>query len=452
MKKSIFGKICVLCFIFISCQSSFLDVKPNKSWVVPTSLQDLQAILDSRMELNIAPGINIPAADDFYTPDIYIQYLTIPQKNSYLWKPDIYEGSLGQDWNLMYKIVFYSNVVLEGVSASKPATDEEKLQWLRLNSGALFFRSFAYYYLSELFCKPYADQTADTDPGIPLRFTADINSISQRASLRQSYQQILDDLTLAIPYLPDTSPFLSRPSKAASWALLSRVYLSMGNYVKAEEAATACLKLNGVLLDFNTVDITAPNPFPVSESGANPEIIFDQILSSSAFVTVSGVDSLFYRTYHENDLRKTAFYFDAYGMKMFKGSYSGTTQLFGGLTTSEVYFTRAECYARNGKTELALADLDYILKRRWRNETYLPLTLHKEEVLEKILLERRKELVARGIRWFDLRRLNKERQFSKHLERFSEGITYKLPANDNRYTFPIPDNEISSSSIIQNPR
>jgi len=59
----------------------------------------------------------------------------------------------------------------------------------------------------------------------------------------------------------------------------------------------------------------------------------------------------------------------------------------------------------------------------------------------------------RGTRWIDLRRLNKEGLYTTNLQRVVNGTVYTLPANDPRYTYPIPDEVIQfNPSMPQNPR
>jgi len=72
-------------------------------------------------------------------------------------------------------------------------------------------------------------------------------------------------------------------------------------------------------------------------------------------------------------------------------------------------------------------------------------------VLQLIIEERKKELVFRGLRFTDLRRLNKE-DAGITLNRIVNGREYKLLPNSLRYTLPIPDDAIAGSQIVQNPR
>jgi hypothetical protein len=69
-----------------------------------------------------------------------------------------------------------------------------------------------------------------------------------------------------------------------------------------------------------------------------------------------------------------------------------------------------------------------------------------------ILEERRRELIGRGLRWTDLRRINQETDYAVTLEKSLNGESYILEPNSVRYTYPIPDDEIILSGIRQNER
>src|SRR5699024_1246882 len=116
------------------------------------------------------------------------------------------------------------------------------------------------------------------------------------------------------------------------------------------------------------------------------------------------------------------------------------------------YLIRAECYARQGNATQAMNDLYTLLVTRWKTGTYVPFTASgAKEALHIILGERRKELLFRGLRWMDIKRLNRE---GAHivLKRIINGKVFTLPPNDNRYALPIPEDIISLTGMKQNPR
>ena len=123
----------------------------------------------------------------------------------------------------------------------------------------------------------------------------------------------------------------------------------------------------------------------------------------------------------------------------FKGSYAQSTSVhFSGITTAEMYLVRAECYARKGNKDAALADLNTLLVRRWKAGSFIPVTAAtSQDAFNKIMIERRKELLMRSLRWVDLKRLNKEGA-NIVLKRVENGQTYTLLPNANYYALPIP--------------
>jgi hypothetical protein len=159
-------------------------------------------------------------------------------------------------------------------------------------------------------------------------------------------------------------------------------------------------------------------------------------------------------TYDQNDLRLTYFFRPASSGTglYFRGSYDSNND-YSGIATDEIYLIRAECSARAGNLQPALSDLNALLKNRYVTGQFVPLTLTNEDaLLRRILLEREKELFFRGLRWTDLRRLNKEAEFMKTVTHVINGVTYTLPPNDKRYALPIPDQEIQLTGIPQNIR
>ncbi|MBO9572090.1 MAG: RagB/SusD family nutrient uptake outer membrane protein, partial [Chitinophagaceae bacterium] len=211
--------------------------------------------------------------------------------------------------------------------------------------------------------------------------------------------------------------------------------------------ADSSLELNSVLLDYN---LHTPVSTRRSFSIANPEVIFNNIPYSQQFSGLSVPADLF-ESYDDDDLRKE-FFFQP-GTNVFRGGYSGAPTLFTGIATDELLLIRAECRARAGLINEALNDLNTLLQNRYKTGEFTPLTAATaEEALALILTERRKELLFRGTRWTDLRRLNQEPGHEVTLTRVVDGITYTLAPNSPLYVFPIPENEIKLTNIPQNIR
>src|SRR5690606_21692174 len=117
--------------------------------------------------------------------------------------------------------------------------------------------------------------------------------------------------------------------------------------------------------------------------------------------------------------------------------YAGSLVYFSGIATDEIYLIKAECLARLGQGQAALDVLNELMINRWKESEFQPLNEEgAENVLRLILEERRKELVFRGLRWSDLRRLNKDQRFRKTLIREIDGKQHELPPNDPRYVYP----------------
>ncbi|MNH30825.1 SusD family protein [compost metagenome] len=124
---------------------------------------------------------------------------------------------------------------------------------------------------------------------------------------------------------------------------------------------------------------------------------------------------------------------------------------FTGLTTSEMYLIQAECLIRRNSIEAGLALLNHLCKHRF-NKQASTMMLKAEDVgdaMTIVLDERIRELVFRGLRWFDLRRLNKDPRFKVTLEREYNGNTYRLEPNGKMYCFPIPRTENMYNHLIE---
>ncbi|WP_426671979.1 RagB/SusD family nutrient uptake outer membrane protein [Mucilaginibacter sp. McL0603] len=436
-------------FLVCGCQK-YLDAKPDKALAAPSSIGDLQALLD-----NNALNTSYPDSGDIACDDYFVGYndwlsFSVNARNTYIWDA----GAVNNfDWQYGYHNILVANVVLDNIDQVPSGSAAPG----SVKGAALFFRGYNLYQLANVYTAPYNRSVSGQDLGIPLELKADITAKTTRSSLEATYQQIIGDLKLAALLLPDVPTVKTRPSRPAAFGALARVYLAMQDYANANLYADSCLGIYHSLINYNTLDTASLNPFSLF----NDEVIFHA--SSIAYDDVvdpyyARVDTILYGTYSGNDLRKYLFYVYAEnGHYAFKGDYVGQSygSLFNGIATDEVLLTRAETFVRLGNVSAGIKDLNSLLATRFAAGTYVPYSseMAADDALALILKERRKELAFRGeLRWADLRRLNQDPRFAVTLRRNLNGKGYTLLPNDKRYAFILPPTVIQMSGIPQNPR
>ncbi len=464
MKKILY--ITVILLLSISCkkQNEWLDIKSNKADVIPTTLEDFQALLDNSTIINVnMPNLTMAGIDNFTVTDVVAQTSgTVADRNAYKWATDIYEGTTADDliWYYPYRMVEYANIVIEGLETIDRSTINQS-QYDIVKGSALFVRAFAYYSLAQGHAKPYHQSTKDLKLGIVLKKSSDVNEVVERATVQQTYDQILSDLKTAEMLLPKTAQFKMRPSAAAAQIMLAKTYLLMGDYEQAAVYSRKVLSSNPALIEFTTLNGALTRPFPTYSSG-NLEVVYYSTTRGSTLTSLANmsVSPELYNLYDNDDLRKTIFYSaNSTGMINFRGTYNGGISLFSGLAINEAYLICAESLIRTNQINEGMKYLNTLLKTRWKKNSageslYVDQVASNETIALTILLrERRKELPFTALsRWEDLRRLNFDTRFAKTLTRTIAGQVYTLPPNDNRYVLPIPFAEIQRSGIEQNQR
>lgn len=437
-------------------KTDFLNEKPQKSLLIPSTLEDFQAILDDDVTMNgtltagVSPQLGESGSDNFYLFDAdYNTFLRPQMQNYYIWSEHPYDGINVTDWELPYTAILYANAVIEGIKGIE-RTEHNKGTYDNVVGQALFHRTYMFHQLAQVFAPAYNPDSDNDELGIILRLEADINETLTRATVRETYDRITNDLSHCITLLNDTPAHKCRPSKQAAYGLMARTYLSMKRYDLAGLYADSCLQIQNDLFDFNLANASVQSPFQGNpfDHPVNSEVIFFTAMLSNPsqnFPTTPNyarVDSNLYVSYHQDDLRKSVFFdpLPPVGHR-FKGTYSfrGFPHYFSGLAVDEMLLIRAECNARSGDVTQALQDLNTLLLARWNNNAiYEPYEgLDTEETLSIILEERRKELLFRGLRWSDLRRLNQE-GYGITLERNIDGQVHRLLPNDPRWTWPLP--------------
>ena len=448
-KKIKIGRWMCLFMALVSC-TDFLDEKPNAALSAPHTLEDLQAMLSNSNIFGKEPMLPEVSTTDYYLEEESLQSLADEaHKRAYVWETQgLFQENLSNDWKTVYDLVYYCNTVLEGLEDIE--RDEKNADVHdRVQGEALFFRGKSLLQAALLWVEAYDEELRESKLGLPLRMDTDFNKVSVRSTMGETYDAVISDLKSAAPLLPDYPHHLTRPSKAAAFGALSRTYMAMRKYEEALYYADEALAIRPELLDFNVLDEQLSFPIPEYHE----EVVFssffqiDQILDHTRLL----VSPELFALYSDDDRRRDIlFSIAADGKVTFKGRFAvGGYALFSGIATNELLLNRAECYARKENYAMARADLLRLLDKRYR-PGYVP-DIEDDGLLSAILEERRKDLPFRGIRWMDIKRLNREGAGIVQ-QREAAGEQVSLSPNDLRYARPIPEFVVDISGMEQNPQ
>lgn len=451
--KTIYSYVftCFVCLILMSCSKDWLEIKSDKKLVVPTTLNDAAAILENTVRMNegMTPNLFDISCDDYVVAEDRLSAVSPWERNAYLWNKTIFVDNKGaENWTYLYQQIYNANLALDVLNklTIEKATE---IYHNEIMGRALFFRAWGNYQLVNLFSSVYDPSTAESEKGIVLRKSIDLNEKTQRSSLQESYEAILNDLSAAINMLPDKSSYKTHPSKAAAYALKAKTYLMMSYYKDALVYADSSLAIDNTLIDYNTINSNLSLPF----TRFNEEVIFHSTVNIASIILGNNINISpdLYNLYEDSDIRKRAFFELRNNELNFKGTYNNSIVAFGGIGRSELYLIKGECLIRENRLTQANEVLNILFKHRYDNGKSVNYT-NQRDFLEYLLQERRKELVMRGIRWTDLKRLNKSKETETVLVREVGGERYVLNPNDPSYVLPIPAIVIETSDIEQNIR
>ena len=456
--------ICVV--VMLTGCNDYLDIKP-KGEKIPTTVSDYETLLNYESVQKVSDTYPAYLTDDVFLPDVAEGTATpglnsVDQsiRNLYLFKKEVF-GDAQDDgfWFASYNRIYYYNTVIDNIMNADGSDEQQKLS---IRAEALISRALEYLYLVNGYAKYYDVRTAESDPGVPLILDEDISKKNLvRASVKDVYAQIQSDLQTALPNLPmQAKGNAFRASKAAGYGVLAKMYLYMGNYAKALKAANAVLEMNNSLLDLKKYAVVKAQSSigrtNVPQDIDNPENIYIKFapyvygLSSKVF----GSDELI-SLFSEDDMRLQV-YFTKNFRNIPTDKYVWAPYLRANLAVSspEIYLIAAECEAREGSIERAIALINKLRDNRIKNNTDIVAT-DRNDALQKVLEERRRELAMSGmVRYIDLKRLNQESQFAKTVTHFTGEGTFSLEPNSPLYVLPIPAKvmRFNKNSMQQNER
>ena len=454
--------ICVV--VMLTGCNDYLDIKP-KGEKIPKTVTDYETLLNYESVQKVSDTYPTYLTDDVYLPDV-AQGTATPGLNSvdqsilnlYLFKKEVF-GDAQDDgfWFASYNRIYYYNTVIDNIMDAEGPSEQQKHS---IRAEALISRALEYLYLVNGYAKHYDVRTAETDPGVPLILDEDISKKDLvRASVKDVYAQIQSDLQAALPNLPaQPKGNAFRASKAAGYGILAKMYLYMGNYTEALKAANEVLEINNSLLDLKKYAVvkvqSSIGRTNVPQDIDNPENIYIKFapyvygLSSKVF----GSDELI-SLFSEDDMRLQV-YFTKNFRNIPTDKYVWAPYLRANLAVSspEIYLIAAECEAREGSIERAIALINKLRDNRIKNNTDIVAT-DRNDALQKVLEERRRELAMSGM-YIDLKRLNQESQFAKTVTHVTGEGTFSLEPNSPLYVLPIPAKvmRFNKNSMKQNER
>jgi starch-binding outer membrane protein, SusD/RagB family len=338
-------------------------------------------------------------------------------------------------------------------------------------------RAWVHFDIARAFAKvPTNTINPAVDLGIAYVTGTDPNALPARESIADTYNKIVADLTGALPLVTTSAGTVAngRVNKAAVAGILAKVYLYMGKYGEAVDAATVSLGLNS---NVGSRDNLAGIFADATDEG----VLFKTKILDKDEITIGvnysqtgtgGVKSEFvatkdfYDMYGANDVRKDVYFqvspyqgVDQIHVAKYFGRVTGNVNTVDAkvLRVADVLLIRAEANARLGNLAPALADLNALKSQRYFPYVAFAGTLN--QTLAEILKERRLELAFEGDRFFDLKRLNLPVVRNPNYGDKADGSGTKfpsyaltLPAGDHRFELPIPQTEINvNSNFKQNP-
>ncbi len=473
-------------FVPLSCNDSFLELQPATSIskdMALVTIDDVETAMYGVYDgwrgmsgaLIIIPDI---ICDDFFP--------VIGYTNAYgqiiAW--DYGADDMGYVFGGAYNNIVQASNIINKLDEGL-ISDEYKDRKNVVLGTCLLSRAMSHFELVRAYSKRYDKATAASDLGVPIVREQTI-TFPTRNTVQEVYDFIFEDIDRVINKEEDGSESNLLPSIANNgntefsmnllYAFLSRVYLEMGDYQNVIKYSSLVIDGGSYNLVDNKYDLEDLWEYDGEGGGkgdGSSEIIF------KAAITITNGGPAIGATWNTgqigNDPRpdyvaspalldmydKKDYRYDAYFMDNVTTPRAGRQTILNKYPTNpnlnilnvnqaklyriaEQYLNRAEAYEALGNTASAQADLDAILSAR-------NATAYGTGLKEQIRNERRKELVAEGFRFFDLRRWGTG--FTRVTnEGCIKGCNLEVRASDHRWLMPIPVSEMTSNeNMVQNP-
>ncbi len=369
---------------------------------------------------------------------------------------DIFRSS--QLWTFHYRLINNLNSVITYVDECEGDAKQKGY----IKGQALAIRGWAYFGLARLFQQTY--RIAKDMPGVPIYTepTTEATKGKPRGTLEETYQQILSDLTAAEPLLEGFTRSSSLPNvfnQSIVDGILSEVYLTMGDWKKAEEYSRKVLAVYPLTTNddytsgFNdhTIDSWIWGIKQTEEQNMGDYSPFAMWFNNTrACWTFAGfiLADDFVNLFDESDIRfkQMQQWEDNSGRKFWISmKFRDNEDCRGSMVvmrTEEMLLNAAEACVRQNKDNEAKELLWQLQEMREAKKT----EASGQDLLNAIWLERRKELYGEGFATYDLVRT--EQPLVRGGNHIAYGGSFQFPAHSWRFIYQIPSEELKNNESM----
>jgi len=408
------------------CKKSFLEIEPRGK-VIAKKINDYDLLLSNLDLLNTNTDAQVPMGDEVAAVNPYFSGASLRTQRLFRWDDVVYEPTENNSEMTipMTQIYLYNKVINEVMSVADGSEAQKKSLLAEARAG----RAWCYFMLINYFGKQYNEATSATDEGYPIITEADVTQTSfKRATVREVYDFIVDDLKAAIPDLPQRLTWRLRMSKMAAEGLLGKVYVFMRKFDEALPLLNSAI--NGIsnsdipvgFYDYNVTFGAGGSFLPISLFGPtaptaphHQEVLFAKNFSNSWTLvgneiiipqsTTDKYDAADHRLKLFSNLPYAGLAYAVPGGMRRIGAPGSVTPY--GVYLPDLLLLRAECKARANDLDGAKDDLEFLRAKRMSANSSIPGGMNKEQMVKYIINEERvREFAVLGYRWFDMRRMS----------------------------------------------
>jgi starch-binding outer membrane protein, SusD/RagB family len=358
-------------------------------------------------------------------------------------------NSIGRNlWGAGYEAISRANTVIDAIDKNT-FTDSSAATKAIWKGEALLLRGAAHFELVRLYAKPFTSSPG-SNPGVVLRTkalsTAEAQEPQNRATVQQTYDQVIADLKAADAALPITNG--ARFNKLLAKAYLARVYFNMADYVNAYDYANQVITNGSLGLG---TDVTVPFksfPLPVGLIDGNVFVqvgsgdrlrgsFWNQTLASTYLPLSTNTFAALNSRGGDRKTKLTATAPSGKGISTKWAQLGNNAINVPLIRLAEMYLIRAEAGVQKGGVTDAATRADYNAVRAVAGVAPDNTTTGNTALLTAIRNERLVEFFTEGDGYHELRRLKLQ----------VRGIAF----DDANGLLKIPDSEIRvSPNMVQN--